>query len=109
MNSILAAMLAAATYITPTPHADVQAFLRFMWANERCPAFAINFEKTLDQVRDLAQDLGWSNDQRQQAILAGTRAAKFDFERDSEGFCAAVQEELTSYDPAHLKKVGVID
>jgi hypothetical protein len=51
MNSILAAMLAAATYSTPTPQADVNAFLRFMWADERCPAFTINYEKTFDQVR----------------------------------------------------------
>lgn len=109
MNSILVAMLAAATYTTPTPQGDVNAFLRFMWANERCPAFAINYERTFDQVRDLAEAMGWGDDQRQQAILAGTRAASFEYDHDSATFCSAVRREFSEYDPAHLRKVGVID
>jgi hypothetical protein len=109
MNSILAAMLAAATYSTPTPQADVNAFLRFMWADERCPAFTINYEKTFDQVRDLAKSMGWNDDQRQQAILAGTKAASFEFDRDRDSFCLTVQRQFSEYDPAHLRQAGVID
>ena len=102
-------MLSAPAYITPSPQRDIDAFIRFMWASERCPAFIINFEKTLEQVADLGRVLGWDDERTRDKILVETRVAQFEYQMDRMDFCVSVRNVFFSYDPRHLRKVGVID
>ncbi|MDG4675854.1 hypothetical protein P9A16_32660 [Shinella sp. 838] len=109
MQWILVGILAASAYNDPTPLGDFHAFLRFMWADERCSEVNINYERTFDQVREIASSMGWDNDQRQQAILAGTRAAMFQYDFERADFCQTVSDQFNSYDPSYLRKIGIID
>lgn len=109
MNAVIVTLLTAASYITPTPEGDVNAFIRFMWATERCPGIAINYDKTLEQISDLGMMLKWDPKLVEDKILVDSRIAESDYNRDSVGFCQEVRALYQSYDPAHLYKVGVID
>ena len=108
--NLIATLFAASTLATaPTPAADVDAFIKLMYANERCPGVTINFEKTLEQVTDLGAVLKWDRERTRDKILVDTRVAKFEYEQDRSKFCGKAREIYNGYDPAYLKRVGVVD
>lgn len=109
MNTVIATLLTAAAYVTPAPEKDMDAFIRFMWAEERCPGIAINYDKTLEQVTDLGQGLQWDDARTRDKILVESRIAEFEYQQDSGAFCDKVRHLYRSYDPAYLRTVGVTD
>lgn len=110
MNTIIATLVAASTAIAaPTPAADVDAFIKFMYASERCPGVVINFDKTMEQVYDLGAVLKWDHDRTRDKIMVETRIAKFEHDQDRSNFCGKVKKTYDGYDPSYLKRVGVVD
>lgn len=110
MGPIIAGLLlASATYITPTFEGDINAFLRFLYANERCPGIVINYDKTLEQIRDLGKVLQWDDSRTRDKILVETRIAQFEYQQSRADFCVSARKLFHAYDPAYLRRVGVID
>ena len=106
---LLVATMIAATLIVQGPEADMDAFIRFMWASERCPGVNINYEKTLEQVIDLGGVLNWDSDRINYKIEGDLRVAAFQYQQDSTAFCDSVRDQFRAYDPAYLRQVGVVD
>lgn len=100
---------ADAGFIQPTYDGDFAAFVRFLQADGKCSGFRINYEKTLEQVTDLGAAIGWDTEITNQHILKGATAARQEAEQNLPSFCSSVRQLYDSYDPAHLRKVGVID
>lgn len=110
MNSLIATIiLASSTFVTPTHEGDLNAFIRFMWASGHCPGITINYDKTLEQVADLGGALSWTQERTRDKILVESRIAEFEYQKDREAFCDSARHLYLSYDPAHLRTVGVID
>lgn len=109
MSFVAATVLLATSLAAPAPLDDVNAFIRFLYANERCPGVAINYEKTLEQVGDLGKVLHWDSARTQDKILVETRIAQFEYQQSRADFCVATRNLYHAYDPAYLRKVGVID
>jgi len=110
LNTIIATLVAASTALAaPTPAADVDAFIKFMYASERCPGVKINFDKTMEQVYDLGALLKWDHDRTRDKIMVETRVAKFEYDQNRGDFCVKVRQVYRAYDPAYLQKVGVTD
>ncbi len=100
---------ADAGFIQPTYDGDFAAFVRFLQADVKCSGFRINYEKTLEQIIDLGTALGWDAETTRQQVLKGATEARHEAEEDLPSFCSSVWLLYNSYDPAHLRKVGVID
>lgn len=98
---------ASARYITPTYASDFDAFVIFLWAEERCPGIKINYDKTLEQIGDLGDALGWDRNRTGKELQARAQAARAEVEKDLPAFCDKARSLFRSYDPAHLLKVGV--
>lgn len=109
MSFLAASVMLATSYVAPTPQADVNAFIRFLYANERCPGVTINYDNTLEQVADLGKVLKWDDARTRDKILVETRIAQFEYEQSRADFCVATRNLYHAYDPAYLRKVGVID
>lgn len=104
-----AATLLLASSISPTPAGDIDAFIRFMRASERCPGIVVNVEKTIEQIHDLGRILQWTPERTSDKILVDARIAQFEYQQDRAGFCVKTRDLFYSYDPAYLRKVGVVD
>ncbi|NTD85463.1 hypothetical protein [Agrobacterium tumefaciens] len=110
MNTIIATFVAASTALAaPAPATDVDAFIKFMYASERCPGVDINFDKTMEQVFDLGAVLKWDRDRTRDKIMVETRIAKFEYDQSRKQFCGKVKTIYEAYDPSYLKRVGVVD
>jgi hypothetical protein len=110
LNTIIATLVAASTTLAaPAPATDVDAFIKFMYASERCPGVNINFDKTMEQVFDLGAALKWDHDRTRDKIMVDTRVAKFEYDQNRGDFCVKVRQIYRAYDPSYLKRVGVID
>lgn len=109
ITALAALLLTTAGYITPSPRADVNAFIRFMWAAERCPGVVLNRDKTLEQVGNLGRAQQWDEERTRDKILVESRIAESEYQKDHDAFCDSVLKLYRSYDPAYLRKVGVID
>lgn len=99
---------AHAGFIQPTYDGDFAAFVRFLQADGKCSGFRIDYEKTLEQITDLGAAIGWDTETTNQHILKGAIAARLEAETDLPSFCSSVRQLYDSYDPTHLRTVGVI-
>lgn len=110
MNTIIATLVVASTALAaPTPAADVDAFIKFMYASERCPGVVINFDKTMEQVYDLGAVLKWDHDRTRDKIMVETRIAKFEHDQSRREFCRQIKKIYDGYDRSYLRRVGVVD
>lgn len=109
MTFIATLMTASAAFITPTPEGDVDAFIRFMWATERCPGVVINYDKTLEQVGDLGDMMKWPKELTREKLMVQSRIAEVEYNQDHIAFCDGARKLYYSYDPAYLRTVGVTD
>lgn len=110
MNSTLAALLLTTVeYITPSARADIDAFIRFTWAADRCPGIIINTDKTLEQISVLGRAQQWDEERVRDKILVESRTAESLYNKNDVAFCSAILRLYRSYDPAYLRQVGVID
>lgn len=107
--AVAAFLLTTIEYITPSARADINAFIRFMWASERCSDVIINHEKTLAQIGVLGRAQQWDEERIRDKILVESRIAESLYKKNKDAFCSSVLELYTSYDPAYLREVGVID
>jgi hypothetical protein len=109
ITALAALLLTTVEYITPSARGDIDAFIRFMWAAERCPGFVINAHKTLEQIGIRGRAQQWDEERILDKILVEGRIAESLYNKNEEAFCASVNRLYRSYDPAYLRQVGVID
>lgn len=110
MTAALAAiLLTAIQYITPSAKADIDAFIRFIWAADRCPGVIVNTEKTLEQIEVLGRGQQWDEERVREKILTERRIAESLYMKNEDAFCSNILKLYKSYDPEYLRQTGVID
>ena len=110
MTAAFAAILfTAIQYIAPSAKADIDAFIRFIWAADRCPGIVVNTEKTLEQIEVLGRRQQWDEERVREKILTESRIAESLYMKNEAAFCRNILELYKSYDPEHLRQSGVID
>lgn len=109
ITALAALLLTNIEYITPSARADVNAFIRFIWATERCSGVLINPDQTLAQIGVLGRAQQWDEERIRDKILVESRIAESLYKKNKEAFCGSVLKLYTSYDPAYLRGLGVID
>ncbi|MCO5730118.1 hypothetical protein [Rhizobium sp. SSA_523] len=108
MSLVVASLMLATSYVTPNPVSDIVTFQMVVAAEKVCPDLKIDVEGTLDHLVDLRQSAGWTAAQFYEASQSQKRVAEFHAGHDRDVWCSSVQDRLRSYDPAYLRKVGVI-
>lgn len=102
---------AHAGFRQPTYFGDFVAFVRFAVADEKCHNIPIDFDGTILQISDLAMGLilDTNPDAVAKLVAEAFTAAEMETRDDLSAFCSSVHQIYRSYDPAHLRTVGVID
>lgn len=109
ITALAALLLTTIQYITPSARAYIDAFIRFMWAADRCPGIVVNAEKTLEQIGILGRAQQWDEERVRDKILVETRIAESLYKKNGEAFCSNVGKLYRSYDPEYLRQLGVIE
>lgn len=106
---LLAALLSTSTYIRPGSIDDLYNFVDFAIAKKHCanPTYDRKaLEKNITRLR-----AAYNVDDKSYAdiVHVRTRMADISADQNSYVYCKKVNETFDSYDPAYLRKVGVID